>query len=1033
MTDAEQSQAAGQPGGEDLPLRPGDRFGDFQIDGLLGRGGMGAVYLAHSPDGSPFAIKIMYPGKMTHDLRVRFAREAEFAMNIRHENLISVYDVGEDPDTGLCYIIMDYIDGGSLADLIREKGRLPVEEAVGIAVHVASALEVAHRSGLVHRDVKPDNVMFTSDGTPKLADLGVAKFSDERATMVTMANMVIGTPAYMSPEQLIDSHNIDARSDICSLGIILYEMLSGERPSSGSTAVELLAKAIKGEPIPDVRTVCPEVPAQVAHALSVICAPRAEGRPSTALEAASLLGRALEGGLDIEDVSAGSADAAKVPARRLDMRNVVLYAAVAVGFMAVLAVGVVGWYKALNSSPANTPAPAAPGSSAAQPAPESSPAVPAAPVSPSAPVVAASPRTESAPPVAQGGPQTVDGRVRSAVVGPRTWFYTVENGEAVIGRGRRGYDSEVLPAVEPATDAVLSIPSELDGFKVAKIGDLAFFGYGSLESISIPEGVREIRSWSFLNCGSLKTLNLPSSLEGIGDSAFEHCRSLEAIDIVNCARLSGGAFGKCPNLSRISVSDSNPAFVGIGGALYTKDRGTLVFYPRTAPEVLLPGSLTAVGAGAFEACRNIVRVKLPGSVRKIGPRAFSMCRNLVSVDLGDGVSEVGDSAFFSCSSLKETVSPRSVAKIGVSLFGGCDALRTVTFLGDAPSIAGSARNSVFGNAPEDLEVVARRGTKGWLAPHSAELPERWPVGESSDSRPIRFLDAPGGAADRGTAAQGAFSGASPEEPRHSSRSPLQWEFRTGNRGRRFMEVSHGSDGPAFKESPYTLDRLGESFKLGAEILTVTLGLTKDGVLYSVCDGDLANVSSGTGGAWNYTSREFERLRVRRRNGKYSGRFARLEDLLRAGRRNVLFHIRFDWGRSDAPDVARALTSVLGQLDAWESVVLDLRAVGVARAIFGEEAWSRMRSGELQVVVPSGMAREWSGGVSEFSVCVEDSEAQPGGLGDAVRRIAAEFSGVAGQSGWADDEDGWREAMRQGVSVFATSRPNELRRFLSLLR
>ena len=279
------------------PFEPGDRFGDYTVERLLGKGNMGTVYLMRSPDGAPFAVKIMHRGKMSHDLRVRFAREAEFAMNIRHKNLISVYDVGEDPDSGLCYIIMEYVPGGTLSDRIKERGSVPVDEAVKIAMHVAAALDVAHGNGLVHRDVKPDNIMFAADGTPKLADLGVAKFGDDRSTMVTTTGMIIGTPAYMSPEQLIDSHNIDARSDIYSLGVVLYEMLSGKRPNSGSTSVELLAKAIKGEPLPDIRTMRPEVSAAVAHVLSLMCAPKSEDRPATSMDAARLLHKAVTGKL----------------------------------------------------------------------------------------------------------------------------------------------------------------------------------------------------------------------------------------------------------------------------------------------------------------------------------------------------------------------------------------------------------------------------------------------------------------------------------------------------------------------------------------------------------------------------------------------------------------------------------------------------------------------------------------------------------------------------------------------------------------
>ncbi len=198
-------------------LDPGDMFGDYTVEKLLGQGGMGAVYLVRAPGGERYAVKVMFPDmvKKGSDYRKRFAREAEFAMQIHHKNLISVYDVGEDPETGLCYIIMDYVPGGSVADRLENNGPLPMAEAVSIAAQVALALEVAHRHGVIHRDIKPENIMFDADGTPKLADLGVAKFTDEaHKTTVTTTGMIIGTPAYMAPEQMMDSHHVDARADI---------------------------------------------------------------------------------------------------------------------------------------------------------------------------------------------------------------------------------------------------------------------------------------------------------------------------------------------------------------------------------------------------------------------------------------------------------------------------------------------------------------------------------------------------------------------------------------------------------------------------------------------------------------------------------------------------------------------------------------------------------------------------------------------------------------------------------------------------
>lgn len=298
---------------------PGDRFGDYVIVKLLGKGGMGAVYLAKSPDsGKLYAIKVMVPpdGPQRHEWRQRFVQEAEFAMRIRHPNLISVYDVGEDPATEYCYIIMDYVPGGSLSDRIKAQGKLDIRTAIDITIKIASALDVVHKAGIVHRDVKPDNIMFDADGSPKLSDLGIAKVSGrDDDTNVTKTGMMLGTPAYMSPEQMMNSHEVDARADIYSLGMVLYEMLTGRRPNDTSTIVQLLAKAIQGEELPDVRTVRPEVSVAVSYVLSKMVAVKPEERPASAVEVARLLYDAATGKLLVKPAKAMPSPSRKGPVR----------------------------------------------------------------------------------------------------------------------------------------------------------------------------------------------------------------------------------------------------------------------------------------------------------------------------------------------------------------------------------------------------------------------------------------------------------------------------------------------------------------------------------------------------------------------------------------------------------------------------------------------------------------------------------------------------------------------------------------------
>ena len=289
------------------PFKPGDMFGDCIVERLLGRGGLGYVYLVHGPDGERYALKALRTDATgaPPDYKQRFAQEANLMMTMRHRNLVRVYDAGEDAEMGICYIMMEYMPGGTLKDHIVKNGAMSVASAISIATQVAEALAMAHFHGVIHRDVKPDNILFAADGTPKLSDLGVAKLLRGGGEGTeTMQGVLIGTPAYMAPEQIIDSSHIDARADIYSLGVALYEMLTGKRPNADSTVMGMLAKAVKGDPLPDVRTMRPEVSASVAYVLSLMCAPKPENRPVTSRAVADLLVRAAVDGLILPETPA---------------------------------------------------------------------------------------------------------------------------------------------------------------------------------------------------------------------------------------------------------------------------------------------------------------------------------------------------------------------------------------------------------------------------------------------------------------------------------------------------------------------------------------------------------------------------------------------------------------------------------------------------------------------------------------------------------------------------------------------------------
>ncbi len=244
----------------------GSKFEKYHVEKLLAKGGMGAVYLVrHEVLDTRFALKVLFPhvAAQNSDFVERFIREAKLSSKIRHQNLIIVHDAGCNADTGLYYLVMDYVPNGTLRDKLAFSGRILPCGVLNIIRQIAEALRVAHNCGTIHRDIKPENIMFDEDGNARLADLGIAK-SINGDTMLTMAAAVMGTPSYMSPEQAKDSGKIDERADVYSLGVVLYEMLAGHCPFSGSTPLEILSKVISDEKAPNIEDKCPDLPPGMA-------------------------------------------------------------------------------------------------------------------------------------------------------------------------------------------------------------------------------------------------------------------------------------------------------------------------------------------------------------------------------------------------------------------------------------------------------------------------------------------------------------------------------------------------------------------------------------------------------------------------------------------------------------------------------------------------------------------------------------------------------------------------------------------------
>ncbi len=289
-------------GGETGPYAVGDEVDGYRIEGVLGKGGMGTVYAArHVLLDRLVAFKVLNPQfALNEDLVERFVREARALADVSHPGILVVHDLrlkGVKP-----YIVMERVDGPALDALLREKGRLTVEEALRLAVRVALALQNAHEHGIVHRDLKPANILVGRDGAVKVADFGLAALRNEPGReRMTSAGTIMGTPGYMAPEQRFDPSHVDPRGDLFSLGVILYEMITGRLPSGV---------------FPPPRKLNDEVSEELSDFIMRLMAQERGDRPPDARKVAEILSQwlpagtpgALRGGPGEEGAVEGSAE-----------------------------------------------------------------------------------------------------------------------------------------------------------------------------------------------------------------------------------------------------------------------------------------------------------------------------------------------------------------------------------------------------------------------------------------------------------------------------------------------------------------------------------------------------------------------------------------------------------------------------------------------------------------------------------------------------------------------------------------------------
>jgi serine/threonine-protein kinase len=266
---------------------------EYEIVSEIGAGGMARVYKAVQKSlGRPVAIKELKKEFLGDDRIVRrFEREAKTAASFQHENIVHIYDYWRKP---ACSIVMEYVDGTSLSEVITKAGPLPVDIGVMIAIQVCNALDYAHMRGVVHRDIKPSNVMIRRNGEVKLMDFGIAQVRDLES--LTIPGMLMGTPSYMSPEQ-VAGEPLDTRSDIFSLGIVLYEMFTGLKPFMDEHTQSITAKIVQCKFLPP-RRLNSDVPRRLQRVIKRCLKKKPGRRYASVQEVARALGKLVRGRTD---------------------------------------------------------------------------------------------------------------------------------------------------------------------------------------------------------------------------------------------------------------------------------------------------------------------------------------------------------------------------------------------------------------------------------------------------------------------------------------------------------------------------------------------------------------------------------------------------------------------------------------------------------------------------------------------------------------------------------------------------------------
>jgi len=704
-TDAQPQETLLQRGAFDPPATPGTlgRLDRFEILRLLGEGGMGQVYLAREPrTDTRVAVKILRPQMAADPQAVhRFLTEARHMYRLAHPRILRVLEVSDRREGP--YYVMPYVEGGSLRSQYRPGQPMPTEMAVTVARQVAEALAHAHAHGLIHRDLKPDNVLLDKDGNAYLTDFGLVRTVFNDSLVDASASHLEGTAPYMSPA-VARGEAEDTRCDIYAFGALLYELLTGQIPYAGRTPQIILDQVIKGPP-PPIREINPKANPALIKIAEGCLARELRDRYASMSDIVADLNRAAKG-----QVPFG-------PHRRQNRLPRVVAVAAGVAVIAGLAWAAVQFVPAIRASRPPVSGVGSPESPSPTPEPASEPA--------DAPVVlweglfgytVANGKATIVKYNGSGGDITIPDRIKempvthigdgafadcgsltdlripagvtsigwtafsgctalkSIDVAPENAYYRSEDG-VLFNKWKT-----VLLRYPPGKAGDYAVPKG-----ITKIDRAAFSGCGGLTAVSIPEGVGEIGLCTFHSCTRLTAVAIPGTVMRIGDSAFNRCDSLTDLRLdVGVTHIGQYAFAYCKNLTGIYFRGDAPALAE--GAFLHAARATVYYRPGTKGwGKAFGGRPTAVWNGtvqnefAFTTNNGAITItKYTGSGGDV---------TIPSTINGLPVTTIGDNAFDSCGSLTSVAIPVGVTDIVRNPFEGCSALAAITVHPSNPAFA----------------------------------------------------------------------------------------------------------------------------------------------------------------------------------------------------------------------------------------------------------------------------------------------------------------------------------------------------------